>query len=139
LKFDPDFVVGHRRLGEIYVANGMYKDAVSELRRSVELSHGEPTDIAALAHAYAVSGQTTEARDLLHTLQKFAKERYVSSYGMALIYVGLGDKETALGCLEREYERHSTWMAHLKVDPRLDPLRSDPRFADLGRRVGLSN
>jgi hypothetical protein len=91
-----------------------------------------------LGHAYAVSGQGTAARELLQKLEQLSKERYISTYGMALIYVGLSEKDRALESLEKAYRRRSTWLVHLKVDPRLDPLRADPRFAGLVRRVGLA-
>lgn len=90
-----------------------------------------------LGHAYAVSGQRTAARELLRKLEHLANERYVSAYSIALIYVGLAEKDRALESLERAFRRRSPWMVFLKVDPRLDPLRADPRYADLMKRVGL--
>src|SRR5207245_3402745 len=137
LEFDPDFRGGRFWLGEAYEANRMYKEAVQELERAVQLSGDEPTYLASLGHAYAVSGRRAAALEVLQRLEQLAKERYISSYGMALIYAGLSDKDRALESLEKAFQRRSTWMVHIKVDPRLDPLRTDPRFTGLVRRVGL--
>jgi len=137
LELDPNFPVAHRYLGQVYEQKGMYKEAVAEFARAVALSESNPISLAALGHAYAVSGQRSKAIMVLKQLKELSKRRYVSSYDMALIYAGLGETDQAQEWLERAYRDRSPWMVHLKVDPRLDPLRSDPRFQDLIRRVGL--
>jgi hypothetical protein len=71
-------------------------------------------------------------------LKELAQERYVSSYYFAMIHLGLNETDQAFACLERAYEERSGFMAFIKVEPLLDPLRSDPRFADLERRIGLT-
>jgi tetratricopeptide (TPR) repeat protein len=116
----------------------MYPEAIAELRRTVELSDDAPKDVAALGHAYAVSGQRNEAHKALQKLEQLAKRRYVSNYGRALICAGLGENDRALAWLERAFQERSSWMVKLIVDPRLDPLRGDARFTDLMRRVGLT-
>jgi TolB-like protein/DNA-binding winged helix-turn-helix (wHTH) protein/Flp pilus assembly protein TadD len=137
LEFDPDFGIAHRFLGQVYEENHMYKEAVAELRKAVELSRDGPIDLAALGHAYAVAGRQTAALNILKELKQLEKRRYVSNYDIALVHVGLGQRDRALESLDRAYQERSSWMVHLKVDPRLDPLRSDPRFQNLLRRVGL--
>jgi TolB-like protein/DNA-binding winged helix-turn-helix (wHTH) protein/Tfp pilus assembly protein PilF len=139
LEFNPDFTLGHRFLGQVYEGNRMYPKAMAEFRKAVELSSGAPVDVAALGHVAAVSGDPTEARKALQRLEELAKQRYVASYGRVLIYAGLGENDRALEWLERAFQERSTWMVKLKVDSRLDPLRGDPRFADLMRRVGLTS
>jgi hypothetical protein len=67
-----------------------------------------------------------------------SQRRFISPYGIAVIYVGLGDKEQAFAWLNRAYDERDNWLNYLKVEPRLDPLRSDARFTDLLRRVGLT-
>ncbi len=131
-------LLGHGSLGQVYEAKGMYREAISELVKAVELSGGAPRYVAALGHAYAVSGLRTEARQALQKLEELAKQRYVSSYQRALISAGLGENDLALEWLGRAFQEHSAWMIKLKVDPRLDPLRGDARFTDLVRRVGLT-
>src|SRR6266849_3880645 len=96
--------------------------------------------LAALAHAYAVSGKRGQALRLLSRLKELelSKQEYVSAYDLAVIYTGLGEKDQAFKSLERAYEQRDGWMAlWLKTDPRLDPLRADQRFASLLRRIGL--
>jgi TolB-like protein/Tfp pilus assembly protein PilF len=138
LEFNPDFMIGHLYLGQIYEANRMYSEARAELRKAIELSGGAPANIAALGHASAVSGDREEARNALHRLEELAKQRYVSGYESALIRIGLGEKEVALDLLKSAVRERSSWMTRLNVDSRLDPLRGDPRFTDLLRRVGLA-
>jgi len=116
----------------------MFPEALAELRKAVELSGDAPRNIAALGHAYAVSGQPAEAHKALQKLDQLAKGRYVSDYGRALICAGLGENSRAVAWLERACQERSSWMVKLKVDPRLDPLRADVGFADLVRRVGLA-
>ena len=137
LELDSNFAVAHRFLGQVYEQNGTFEAALSELKRAAELSSNNPIDLGALGHTYAMSEQRKQASEILQQLQRLSAKRHVSGYHFALIYAGLGDKENALHWLEEAYREHSTWILHLKVDPRLDPLRSDPRFQDLLRRVGL--
>ena len=92
---------------------------------------------AALGRAYAVAGKRDEALKMLNELKERAKRSYVSPVGIAIIYVGLGEKEQAFSWLEKAYEDRSTWLIFLKVEPRFDPLRSDPRFQSLLRRMNF--
>jgi TolB-like protein/DNA-binding winged helix-turn-helix (wHTH) protein/Flp pilus assembly protein TadD len=138
LELDPNFRVAHRFLGQVYEQNAMYDAAIVELRRAAELSDNNPIDLGALGHVYAVSGQHKLALQILEELHRLSVKRYVSGYEFALIYAGLGEQDKAVYWLDKAFQEHSTWMLHLKVDPRLDPLRSDPGFQDLVRRVGLS-
>jgi tetratricopeptide (TPR) repeat protein len=87
--------------------------------------------IAALGHAYAIAGKRNEAQKILDELNELiTKQRYVSPYSMALVYVGLGEKDEAFSWLERAYNERDESFIHLKVDPRLDPLRADARFTN---------
>jgi len=138
LELDSNFRVGHRFLGQVYEQNGMFDEAIREFRRAADLSNNNPIDLGALGHAYAVSGQRKHALQILDQLRQLSVRRYVSSYESALVYAGLGERERSLGWLDRAFEEHSAWMLHLKVDPRLDPLRGEARFQALMRRVGLS-
>ena len=90
-----------------------------------------------LGHAYAVSGQKGEAQKVLEQLNQRSKHSYFTPYFIATIYTGLGEKKQAFGWLEKAYQERSAFLTWLKVDPNLDSLRPDPRFADLLRRVGL--
>ena len=93
--------------------------------------------MSGLAHVYAVTGNKGEAQKLLSEMKDLSARQYVPADRIALIYAGLGDKDQAFAWLEKAYDEHSFNMTWLKVEPRWDSLRSDPRFADLVRRIGL--
>ena len=89
-----------------------------------------------LARAHGLSGNKVEAEKILDHLKKLSKERYVSAYSFALVYLGLGDKEQALRWLEQSYQdRAGSDIGYIRVDPLLDPLRSDPRFEALAEKI----
>jgi serine/threonine protein kinase/Tfp pilus assembly protein PilF len=136
IDMDRGFYPAHYWLGEAYVMKGSYADAIAEYQKARELND-DPLVLGLLGHAYAVSGRRDEALRMLDELNKLAQERYVSSYTFALVYAGLNDRDQAFQWLEKSYRDRSSEIAYFKVDPLLDPLRPDPRFADLVRRVGL--
>jgi len=86
---------------------------------------------------HARLGERSQALRILDELKGASKQKYVSAYSFAVIYLGLGEKDQAFAWLEKAYEERSFLLPYLKVDPIWDPLRSDPRFADLLRRMGL--
>ncbi len=137
LEMNENFPVAHLRLGRTYVQKGMIEEAISEFQKAVTLSGGSTDMIAALGHAYAVAGQKDEAEAVLDQLEELSKEKYVSSYEVAMIYIGLGKKDKALDLLEESYSERSSYLVYLKVDPRLDDLRSEPRFKTLLEKMGL--
>jgi serine/threonine-protein kinase len=137
LEMDPNFILAHHRLGLIYEQQGKYDEAIAEFRQVLNLSAGKPLGIASLAHAYALSGKRAEAQKALAELQEMSKQRYVSPASIAIIFAALGDKDQAFAWLEKAAKARDVMLARLKVDPRFDSLRSDPRFADLMRRVEL--
>ena len=100
LEMDPSYELPHLILGQAYEEKGAFDLAIPELRKAVELSHGTPLMLSALAHAYARAGQRTEAQQLLTQLEAASKQQYVSPYYLAIVYVGLGEKEKALSLLE---------------------------------------
>lgn len=136
LDLDSTFALAHHRLGLSYEQKGMYGEAIAEFRQGVAYSNQHPTALAALAHAYAVSGDKSEAQKVLGELTRLSEHRYVPPYDVAVVYTGLGEKEQAFRWLETAVEQHD-FITRLKIEPRFDPLRSDPRFTDLMRRVGL--
>jgi tetratricopeptide (TPR) repeat protein len=112
----------------------MYKDAINEFLKEGDSPH----KLGHLGNAYARAGQVREARKILAELIEYVGKHEVGRYEIALVYSGLGDKDEALAWLEEAYKTHSEGLTNLKIDPCLDPLRSDPRFADLLRRTGLA-
>ena len=137
LEMDPNFVVAHAWLGQTYLQKAAFHEAIKEFQTAIELSEGSPFYVAMLGHAYAVAGDASEAQKLLDQLKKQSVGAYVPSYSIAELYAGLGDSNKAFEWLQKAYEERSRALVFLLVEPRLDPLRSDPRFADLLRRLGL--
>ena len=120
-----------------YIEKGMFADAVVESRKARELNSANSQGIGQLGYALAKSGKQAEASSLLEELLKRSTEHYVSPGNIALIYNGLGQREETLAWLERGYERRDPKMVFLKVEPKWNNLRGDPRFQDLLRRVGF--
>lgn len=133
---EPNSHWSHLLLGWALEQQGKFPTAITELKAARRLNDN-PQVSASLAHAYAVSNEPVEAQKILAELLDTAKRRYVSPYDVATVYAGLGDKQETLAWLERALEDRSGWLAlWLKVDPKFDAFRSEPRFRDLLRRIG---
>jgi tetratricopeptide (TPR) repeat protein len=91
-----------------------------------------------MASAFAHSGRRNEALAILKQLDEISRRRYVSAYEVAIVHLALGDRNRAFASLERAYKDRADDLIYLNVEPRLDPIRSDPRFTDLVRRMGLA-
>jgi len=139
LSWDPNNWSGHYFLAVSYDGLGRHAEAIPEYEKAVELSQGNTDAVAGLVHAYALVGERSGATKILRQLQERSGSNYVSPYMLATIYTALGDKNRAYAFLEKSYQERSPDIAYfLKADLRLDPLRSEPRFLDLLRRVGLN-
>ncbi|MDA2914599.1 tetratricopeptide repeat protein, partial [Acidobacteriia bacterium AH_259_A11_L15] len=137
LEMEPTFVPAHLFLAQACVQKHIYGEAIAEFQKALTLSENNTEVVAVLGHAYAVAGRKGDALKLLDELQQRSQRSYVSSYGLALLHTGLGRHEQACACLEKAYDERAHFMAMLKVEPRFDPLRSDPRFQDLLRRMNF--
>ncbi len=135
IEMDPNFAMAHNQLGQGYLEKQMYGEAVAQLQKAVQLSGGSPTCIANLARAYAASGQRSEAIKLLDSLKKRSNSSYSYGSEIATIYASLGDSDQAMNWLEKAYQERFNPGVLLRSG--FDPLRSDARFKDLVRRVGL--
>jgi len=138
LEMDQNFVYSHWKLGLAYEQKAMYEEAIAEFRKAIALSGRSLLPLAQLGHAYAVSGKRDEALAVLGQLNELSKRMYVSSYRTAMIYAGLGQRKQAFEWLERAYDERDPWLIWLKRDPVVEGLRSDPRFTNLLRRMGLA-
>jgi TolB-like protein len=125
----------HVVLGLVYEQTRRFDDALAELEKGGVRSEDYRGNIG---HVYAMSGQRGESQKLLDQLQEESKHKSVSPYHIAKIYEGLGEKDRAFAWLEKAYAERDSNMINLKVDPEFDGLRSDPRLADLLRRIGLT-
>jgi tetratricopeptide (TPR) repeat protein len=136
MNMDPFFALTHYVLGETLVQRHMYNEAIPELQKAIEVSPGSTAYAANLAYAYAVSGMRAEAVKILNDLKYRSNAAFSNAPEIAVVYVGLDDKDQAMDWLERAYaERFNPGVL---MRPVFDPLRSDPRFQDLLRRIGLA-
>jgi tetratricopeptide (TPR) repeat protein len=116
----------------------MYDEAIALYQKAINLSGRTTGILGMLGHAYAASGRRGEALKILAELNEMSKHKYVSPFDLAVLYTGLGEKDQAIEQLQKQYqERASGGFIFLKVEPLFDPLRSDTRFADLLRSMGL--
>jgi Tfp pilus assembly protein PilF len=137
LELDPNFAPVNWGLGLGYLEKGMYDPAIAAMQKSVQLSQRAPIFVALLGEAYAVAGRREDAQKIVDELKETAKQRYVTPYILARIYAALNEKDEAFRLLEKAYREHAAWTAFMKSDPRLDNLRSDPRFGDVLRRMNF--
>ena len=137
LRLDADFGTAHNILGWCYAEKGMYDQAVAEVQKARDLGVPGGGTLSRMAYAYARAGKRAEAQKLLAELEQVAEQSYVSSYSFAAAYAGLGEREKAFVMLQRGLEEKASGMSFIKIDPVFDPLRPDPRFAELVRRMGL--
>jgi eukaryotic-like serine/threonine-protein kinase len=137
VELDPNYPMTYWILGLLYRKTARYDLAISAGEKGVNLSGGSPLMRAALAQTFATAGAAEKAIQIVDELQKLAKERYVAPHFFAGIYVGLGEHDRALEYLEKSCAEHCHWLIYLRIDPSMDDLRSNARFQDLLRRVGL--
>jgi TolB-like protein/DNA-binding winged helix-turn-helix (wHTH) protein/Flp pilus assembly protein TadD len=137
VELDPNFAAAHLLLGEAYVQTGRRNEGLAELQAAAALSGNSPLYLAQVAVANAADGRRSEALRIVAQLQNISRERYVSPYGLAQVYAVLSDKEQTFKWLQTAYDDRAVWMSYLAVDPVFDRFRSDQRFQDLLRHVGL--
>ncbi len=137
VELDPNYPMAYWILGLLYRTTGRDELAVTAGEKSVATSGGSPLMRAALAHTYGKSGREKEARQVLDDLTELAKHKYVAPHFFAGIHIGLGENDRAIEYLEKSWEEHCHWLIYLHLDPSMDDLRSDLRFQDLLKRVGL--
>lgn len=137
LELDPAFPQVQRYAAWAYLQRGMHSEAIAALRTAASALADNPEVEAELGHALAVAGRRAEALAILKRLRQPSPTRYVSPYSVALVEAGLGDRDQALAWLDKAYTERSDYMPYLKLEPMMDGLRSDPRFAAIVQRVGL--
>jgi TolB-like protein len=139
IEADPGRYLAEDALGRAYEQKGMHAQAVHAFERAVAVSKEGSAFVASLGAGYAAAGRRDDAIGIVNRLKLESRHSYVPAYGLAEIYAALGDKEKAFVWLERAYEERSSELVYLKVEPRLDGLRSDFRFQDLLRRMRLGS
>ena len=137
LGMDPNFGSAHLWLAQVYEQKGLYEEAISSLKSGMHLSSDSTYALAKLGQGYEMAGREAEARAVLNQLNALSGQRYVSPYDIALVHLGLRESDEAFTWLHRAFEQRSLWLGYLKVEPQLDPLRSDQRFQRLLRHADL--
>jgi eukaryotic-like serine/threonine-protein kinase len=138
IELQPEFTAAHLITGRALEMEGKYPEAMESLQKAVSYSRNHPRMLAFIAHCHASSGRSDEAKKILNELAELSKQKYIPALvDMALVYAALGEKDTAFEWLDKADELRAGLLVWLYPDPAADPLRSDPRFDELMRRVGL--
>jgi TolB-like protein/Tfp pilus assembly protein PilF len=139
LELDPNWSGAHECLGDVYTVKGNFPQAIAEGKQAATDSGHDPMRLATLARTYALAGRESDARKILAELNQASKTEYIAPYFFATIEGALGEKDQAFAWLEKGFNGRDSYLARLRVDVAMDPLRSDARFKILLRRVGLAN
>ncbi len=134
---EPNFPTGRWTLGSVYNANGMYAEAIDLSEKSLQSDPTNQVQLGLAGYAYAKSGRRFKAEEVITKFSEIAKTQYVMSYRIANIYAALGDKDKAFAELDKAFENRDWELHRLKVDPLMDPLRDDPRFKEMLKRLNL--
>ncbi len=137
LEIDPAFPRGHSALGTAYFVSGRYDEAIAEISRAYASSDSSLEYLAQLGHVYARIGKTEEAMNILNRFLQLSKDQYVAPYFIGQLYTGLGKTDEAFTWFNRAVDEHANAMEYLRLDPTFDPIRNDPRFTVLMKKVGL--
>jgi tetratricopeptide (TPR) repeat protein len=137
LEMDPNYAIAYALLGQAYSGKGLYREALPDLDQYLALSRGSASSLELSGYAHAQLGERNEALRMVDELRELAKRSFVSSFSFALVYAGLEDRDQAFMWLEKACEERFNRLAYVKVEAFWDPLSSDPRFAELLRRIGV--
>jgi adenylate cyclase len=137
LELNPRFILARLWLGRVYQIRKMYPEAIAQYQLALNVAPQWPVAWSQIGSVYGVSGNEAGARRILDTLSSLSSRKFVTSYGVALVHMGLGEKEQTFVWLNKAYDERSHWLVWLNLDPRWDPIRSDKRFTELVSKVGL--
>jgi tetratricopeptide (TPR) repeat protein len=133
----PNFAGAHIRCGVAFLAKHDRHDAILQFEEARRISGGGPYLDGLVGYAQALSGDSHSARETLNNLLRRSRIQYVPAFSVAMVYIGLGERGSALEWLERAYQDHSSYMVYAKTDALLDPVRSEPRFSSLLNQMGV--
>ena len=137
IQMNPKFMLAHIWMGRTYQVKKMYPEAIAEYKKALEISMNWPIALSVLGNVYGVSGDRVNGEKILDTLAALSSKKFVTSYGVATVYTGLGKKDKAFEWLNKAYEERSNWLVWLKADPRWAPLKDDKRYTELVNKIGL--
>lgn len=138
LEFEPRFALAHQELGRAYIFLQRYDEAVAEFNQAIEISGRRPYLLALLGYTYGMSGRRTETDKLLQELEALNKQRIVLPFNFITIYLGLNDKKKAMEWMEKNFKERQSALIVLSIEPRYDPLRSEPRFQEMLKELKLN-
>jgi tetratricopeptide (TPR) repeat protein len=138
IDLDPSFAPSYRQLGGILEQMGRFEEAIEAFEKAKEVSGSATYSLTALAHTYALSGRRADAMKMLAQLEDLAKRKYVSPYSLAAVHVALGDFDRAFAYLDRAVKAHDRALIWIRVAPRFNAIRSDPRLGAILRTVGAA-
>lgn len=136
-EMEPSFPVSRWMLGEAYLLNGRYAESIALNEQTLKANPGTQFALRNLGVAYAKTGRQREAADIMQQYIGLRKTEYVLSYRLASLYAALGDKDHAFAELDRAFDEHDWQLQRIKADPFMDPLRDDPRFKAMLKRMNL--
>ena len=137
LQIDPQQILAYIPLGGAHIQKSMYQEAIKLLSKASYLSTGHPVIVAAVGYAYAMSGRDEDAQNMIEILLERSEEEYVSPFWMAIVYVGLNNESEVFHWLYKAYQQRDGSLVFLNVFPIFDNYRSDPRFIELLKKIGL--
>ena len=138
LELHPGSMWTHMLLGQLYLQKSRFHEAITEFEKVGTLAPGDTVHLGFLGYAYALAGRKRQARKILETCKEPGKQGLMPDLGFALVYVGLGEKDQAIDWLEKAFQQRENAVLILGVYPLFDPLRVEPRFQELLRRVGVT-
>ena len=136
-ELEPNYMPTHFVLGCTFIQQGKLEEAIAEFQTIYKLDEEAYLSLGFMGLAHALAGQREEAETLLRILQDISLRKYVSPYSMMVIHLGLGSYDRVFELLEELYEEDNDWLVWLKVSPELKPIRTDPRYQNLLRRLGF--
>lgn len=137
LEMDPNFGRAHYELGLVLEAEGKLEEAIAAFKTALKSLPDNVAALTALGHAQALAGKRADAEKVINRLQKLSKQQYVSPFQSAVVYAGLDDRKLALDWLEKSQQERFNWLPFIQVDPVFKNLRSETRFAELSKSLGL--
>jgi Flp pilus assembly protein TadD len=137
LELEPNARSAHYALGCAYRRQANFGAAVREFRKWQRMEADSDLALGSIGHVLAISGNKAGAARVLRELVEMAQRKYISPYSIAIVHIGLDNKDEAFNWMEKLYQDCNDWLIWLRVGPEFDPLRSDPRFDSLLRRVGI--
>ena len=137
MQLDPNYARTHFWLGRVYSQKGMHREAIAASEKILAAMPDSTLGLTEMAYSLAVAGRRTGARQILRRLEERSMTAFVPAYNLAVIHIALHDEETAMRYMQQAYENRDWAMVVLAVEPRLDPLRRDPRFKEILAKINL--